>query len=495
MKPAIHHITPLLFLSILHSSPVLEAQQSGTMYMMHQIPQSSLLNPAVQLRCRFFVGIPVSSAYFQYTNTAFTYNDLAGTDTWNIYGVYRQMHRSDLYGLEAAVHPVSLGYRHRSLYFTFHVAEKAYAYQAVPRELVEMVLFGNASFVGETARFNGLRSGAAYLREYALGISHVLDPFWTIGARAKLLFGKAGVHTSRSDAALTTDEVGFELLLEGDYMLNSSFPYTFTYDAEGNIDGVEPGVTDIARLLLNRRNPGFAMDLGVIYRPGNRTTLAASILDLGFVRWRSDVNNIGASGSFIYERVDDDTEIVSGAFLADIRDSVLRSFDVEESRLPYGSFLPPQLFLGGSWKARDQLNLGVVSRSVIYRSKLHSSVTLTAGTDLADRVILALSWSWLNHSAANAGAALAYHGDGFQFHVSTDNFLGFFFPFDTRSLNLRAGLNLMLGCPREREKESGTPVYEAPPGTGDCSWARSSRKEKRMQRKAERLQNARFYVK
>ena len=496
MKRAIHHITPLLSLLLILQSPsVLKGQQSGTMYMMHSIPQSNLLNPAVQLHCKFFAGIPLGSTYFNYANTAFTYNDLAGTDTWNLYGVYRQMHRSDLYGLEAAIHPIMLGYRHRSLYFTFHVAEKVHAFQTVPGELVEMVLFGNGPFVGETARFNRLRIGGSYLREYSLGVSRVLNPFWTVGARAKLIFGKAGVHTSRSDAVFTTGATGFDLLLEGDYLLNSSFPYDFTYDADGIINGIEPGEIEPSRLLLNRRNPGFALDLGVIFRPDDRTTLAASILDLGYVRWRSDVNNVRASGSFIYEGVDDETEIVSGAFLAGIRDSIIGSFDVEDRRSAYGSFLPPQVFLGGSWKARDQLNLGIASRSMIYRSKLHSSVTLTAGTDLAERVLVALSWSWLNNSAANAGAALAYHGHGFQFHLSTDNILGFFLPFDTRSLNLRAGFNIMLGCPRERKKESGTPSYESPPGAGKCPWAGSSRREKKIQRKAERLQNARFYVK
>ena len=34
------------------------SQQSNTLYMMHDVPQSNLLNPAVQLNCKLFIGVP-----------------------------------------------------------------------------------------------------------------------------------------------------------------------------------------------------------------------------------------------------------------------------------------------------------------------------------------------------------------------------------------------------------------------------------------------------
>ena len=131
---------------------------------MHSVPQSNLLNPAVQLQCKWYVGIPViASSHISYGNTAFTYNDLAGTDTWNLEGIFDQMHRVDLYSMEAYLHPVSIGYRHRSLYFTFNISEKLHAFQTVPKELAEITLYGNGPFVGETAPFNALRPSGSLL--------------------------------------------------------------------------------------------------------------------------------------------------------------------------------------------------------------------------------------------------------------------------------------------------------------------------------------------
>jgi ethanolamine ammonia-lyase large subunit len=70
----------------------LHAQQSNTFYLMHAVPQSNLLNPAVQIQCKYFIGIPVlSSIHLNYSNTAFTYNTLAGTDSWNIEKTSKQI--------------------------------------------------------------------------------------------------------------------------------------------------------------------------------------------------------------------------------------------------------------------------------------------------------------------------------------------------------------------------------------------------------------------
>jgi hypothetical protein len=84
-----------------------------------------------------------------------------------------------------------------------------------------------------------------------------------------------------------------------------------------------------------------------------------------------------------------------------------------------------------------------------------------------DRIEASLSWSYLNNSPLNLGAGLAYTGRGFQFYAVSDNYLGFFRPFDTRTINLRFGMNLMLACPKKNgriKNESGRSMVPCPPG-------------------------------
>ncbi|HER10220.1 MAG TPA: hypothetical protein ENO20_15045 [Bacteroides sp.] len=485
MKTSRLHIALLNLAGILLLVPLFINAQTNTLYLLHQVPQSNLLNPAVQLACKWYVGIPgLSSVHAAYHNTAFTWNDLASSSEWNLYGILDQMHRADLVSVEAEIHPVAIGYRHGSNYFTFNLSDRAQFYPTFPGDLAETVLRGNVPFVGKTAHFNALRPNGYYLREYAFGISRVLGPSWVAGLRASLLFGKGSLYTGRSRSGLTTDEQTFMLRLEGDYTLHSSLPVTIEQDTEGDISGVVLNAIDYYRMLMNRGNPGIALDLGAIYRYDEKITLSASLLDLGLVRWNTDLNNIRAAGSFRFEGIDPDSELVSGPFVREMRDSVLGAFDVTVTRLPYHSSLPVQLFLGGSYRVSDLVTLGAVNRNVFYRSKLHSSVTLTAHADLFDRFLAGLSWSLMNNSMKNVGAVIAYHGRGFQFHLVSDNLFGFFYPFDTRSINLRTGFNLMLGCPRNRKGKIEPPSYGPGPGRGDCAWAEKAKFRKKYSKRA-----------
>jgi hypothetical protein len=468
----------------------LQAQQGNTFFLMHAVPQSNLLNPAVQIDCRYFIGIPVlASAHLSYSNTAFTYNDLAGTDTWNIEGIFDQMHPTDLYTAEAWFHPISLGYRRKAFYYTFNIAEKVHGYQTIPRDVAEMTVHGNGPFVGDKASFNGLRPGGYHTREYSLGISKVMSPYLTAGIRAKLLFGKANLTSGRSKMSLATAEDNFSILLDGDYTLNSSFPFTLTEDSAGNIDGIEMEEIVPLDYMLNRGNPGFSVDLGAIYRYDERITLSASLLDLGFVRWRTDLNNVSGEGEFAYGGTDLSTVLVSMGFLEEMVDSLMNSLEVTNTRDPYTYFLPTQLYLGGSYRLSDAISLGAVNRNVIYRSKLHSSFTISAQADLADRLLAAVSWSYLNNTVRNVGLGLAWHGKGIQFHAVTDNLLGFFYPFDTRTLNLRFGVGMMLGCPRDKREEQMEGLSRMLPG-GECPYPERPEKMQRQRERAVRKINS-----
>jgi len=472
------------------ASLVLMGQQSNTFYLMHDVPQTSLLNPAVQLECKWYVGIPgLASSHLSLGNTAFTYRDLAGSDTWNLQGVFDQMHRVDLYSAETFLHPLSIGYKRRSYYFNFNIAEKAHFYQTVPRDLAEIALYGNGPFAGETARFNALRPAGHYYREYSMGVSKVLNQSWTAGIRAKLLFGKANMHTGQSHLSFSIEENSFNLLMEADYTLSSSLPVTIIEDADGNLPDITRNEINVVQMLLNRGNPGFSIDLGVIYRLDERTTLSASLLDLGFVRWRTDINNVNGSGSFTFDGVDPGTDVISFDYLSELADSVINSMDISVLQEPYSSYIPTQLFVGGTYQLKDNIKVGVVNRNVIFRSKVHSSFTLLAQTDLADRFLATLSWSYLNNSIKNIGAGIAYHGKGFQFHLVSDNLLGFFNPFNTRTVNLRAGLNVMFGCSRDQKDSAGT--YGHRPRGGDCSWTGKPKNRDKLLKKAARNQTRR----
>jgi len=126
---------------------------------------------------------------------------------------------------------------------------------------------------------------------------------------------------------------------------------------------------------------------------------------------------------------------------------------------------------------------------VIYRSKIHSSFTLSAQAGLIEKFTGVVSWSYLNNSLLNLGLGLAWHGKGIQFHAVTDNLIGFFYPFDTRNLNLRVGFNLMLGCPRNKKERMHEESFGRLPRGGNCPYPEKTEKKAKKRRKAVRRMN------
>lgn len=467
----------LILILLVGFSPKLRSQQNNTFYLMHEVPQSNLLNPAVQINCKWYVAFPVlGSTQINYSNSTFSFNEIFattdGSASLDIGGFYDNIKKTNLISSELHLDLISVGYRFNDYYINFNVAEKINLALTYPGSLMELAWNGNTQFLGETAEFNNLRTHSVYYREYSLGVSKVWDAYNIVGIRAKLLFGKANIYSGKSEMSLYTDPNTFNLNIEADINVNISGPITITQNSDGKINGSETGDIDIVSFLMNGKNKGFALDLGWIHKYSERITLSASVLDLGFIRWKSDVSNVQIVGSFDYAGTGLGSDFNSTDYMTELTDSVTDAFDHNVSQDAYYSWLPTQIYLGGMYQYRPKLGIGAVSRNVIYRNKLHSSLTLSANTTLWNKFSGSLSWSYLNNTYKNVGLGLAWHSRGLQFHMVSDNVLGIIKPLDARNLNLRFGFGFLFGCPKTKKEEQKLSNPYNSMNSGNCFWAK-----------------------
>ncbi|MCD4832429.1 MAG: DUF5723 family protein [Bacteroidales bacterium] len=464
------------------------SQQNNTFYLMHEVPQSNLLNPAVQIKCKWYVAIPaLGSTHINISNSTFSFNELFSTNngsaSLDMSSLYENVRNTNLVSSELHLDLISIGYRRNEYYFNFNIAEKVNVAATYPGSIIELAWKGNTQFLGETTKFNNLRTHSVYYREYSLGVSKVWDAYNILGLRAKLLFGKANIYSGKTEINLYTDPNTFDLHVEGDVTENISFPVTITQDSDGNINGYELGEIDPVSFLMNGKNKGFALDLGWIHEYNENITFSASLLDLGFIRWKSDVSNIHISGSADYIGVGQGGNSGNSDLITEIVDSILDSFNQTVTNDKYYSWLPTQIYLGGMYQYKPKLGIGVVNRNVIYRSKLHSSLTLSANTTVWNKLSASLSWSYLNNTYKNVGLGLAWHSRGLQFHMVSDNVLGIIKPLDTRTLNLRFGFGLLLGCPKNKEEELKMSNPYDSMNKGNCYWVKRLDKDYKKKKK------------
>jgi hypothetical protein len=441
----------LLLFNLAHAS----GQQNQQLFLMHYLGESNFLNPAVQSECNWFIGIPVfSSVHINYANSAFSVNQLLTPDNSglvNIDKVVNQLGRRSFIGAEFHTTLLALGYKRGDYYFDFSAMEKVNLPLTISRDIFGLLWNGNHNYEGSEAGLKGTAAYFNYYREYALGISKKTASNIFIGLKGKILFGKLNIATPSTNISLLTDENSYNLTLNGDFQSNLSLPVIIEHP-NGSIQSINlQDPLDYRGLLLNRRNWGFAADAGVILPYSKRLTLSASILDLGFIRWRSNQNNITASGNFFYDGFLSDT-VTSVTFVDDLINSFSDSMQLEVANASYTTFLPVKTYLGLKYEISPKLNAGGVFSSVIYRTKALTALTASIEYNPFGNVYILASYSLMYRSFKNFGLGFSVGKGPIQFYLISDNVAGLIWPLDTRNINLRFGLNINLGCTQKEEK-------------------------------------------
>jgi len=467
------------------------AQQNNTLYMLNNVPQRNILNPAINHTCKMnFSGlfIPITGQimppiHFNYNNNAFALKNILYPGK----GIYKDslitpfqkgenhnkflqktLKKVNYINVETHIDLFTAGYVWKDFFFTFHVTEKIESRFSFPRDLIVLAWEGNGkSFIDNEAFLSYLGFSGVHYREFAAGGSKVINDKLTVGAKAKLLFGKSNIHSKKTHLTLNTASTDFASTINTDMAIYSSqhffniheFYYDFENDSVVYKDTVFENVS-VKDILFEKRNPGLGFDLGAVYKYDDKITLYASILDLGFIRWRNNVNSFHIKGEFTWDgwsdfdfKPDDVGDSLANETGNQFRDSLIRLFNPQHKNDAYTMMLTPKFYLGGTYQVHEKLNLGLLFRGDFFQHRLHGGVTLSANSDITKWFGASLSYSIQNNSFNNFGAGLVFKAPFFQFYVVTDNYISNIWPQATRNINFRMGINLMFGC-NKRQSEA-----------------------------------------
>lgn len=429
----------------------MHGQQNHSLFLMHYLPESNLVNPAVPITCKWYIGIPVlSSVHLNYGNSSFSfkniYNDTGeGNYSADPDNLVKGLHRRNYAGTEIHAQLFALGHRRGDYSFMFTITEKDNTPLTYPKEVFQLALNGNTQFEGEDVGFKGTGLYFQHYREFALSVSKTNKDGIYYGVRAKVLFGKLNTASRSTDVNLYTDETTFNLAFSGDLKVHSSLPIVVETE-NGTVTNVsyDEGAS-INGLIFNRKNPGFAIDAGIIYPYSDKLELSASVLDLGFIRWRSNLNTFDGSGEFEYEGPMGDT-LYEGDYFDGVWQSFLDSMEVTAAPQKYTTLMTPRVIAGGNYSVTDKLKTGFQGQVLFYKSKVIPSFTLSANYNVFRYTYLMASYTVQYNTFRNFGLGFVVGRSPVQFYMISDNAAGFIWPMSTRNLNLRFGLNINLGC-------------------------------------------------
>lgn len=448
-----------------------EAQINNSLYFMPGVPQSNRVNPAYRPNCGLYVGIPgLAPVRMEVSSSAFAYGDVIyphPTEDSLITFLHPLGDKQAFVDLlkplnyvisDLGTSLISFGFDTEIGFFSMDVVTRVDGNIYYPGDMARLILNGTEE--GETYQFDGAALDLSAFDEITLGWSREIIRNLRLGVHGKFLFGVGNLATTQSQLELTTSEDVWNI--HSDMMFNASLPFAeVLYDENGDVEDIvlkedidNFNAWKLPKYMFNARNFGLGVDIGVNYRPIHELLVSASVMDIGYIRWKDEVHDVTYNTEFDYEGLEvNPFEIPEGVTFGEHLDSLvnetvdsLSSFMVFTPGNFYSQRLNTKLYLGASYHVTPKISFGLLSRTDFLKDKVSQQFSASANLTTGRMLNFTLSYSYINSYFKNVGAGVSFNLGPFNMYVISDNALNIlFWPQEVKSANLWFGMNLVFG--------------------------------------------------
>ena len=445
---------------------------SNSLYFMQGIPQTNRINPAFQPGCDLYIGIPfLAPLRTEETSSPYAWSDLFyphPTQDSLITPLHPQGDKDAFLNKLKPMNYVlsnsgsswlSVGFRTEIGFFSVDVTTRFDGSLYVPGDLGLLLINGTED--GKTYNMDGLSTDWMGFDEVSVGWSSAIWDKLNIGVRGKVLFGVGNIATVNSNLSLTTSQDSWNIV--SDMQFAASLPFAdVTYDDEGmisdislkdDVENLDPW--QLPKYAFNARNFGLGIDLGIEYRPVDNLLLSASLLDVGYIKWKDETHEMTYKTEYDFPGFEIDPLEFSDDFtFENYLDSAFNQMGDSLSGFlefapggVYSRRLNTKLFFGVSYSVTPLINFGLLSRTDFLTGQIAESITASANFSVAQWLDLTVSYSYIHSYFKNVGAGFSIHKGPINLYVVSDNAMNLvFWPQDTRAVNVWLGVNLIFGC-------------------------------------------------
>jgi hypothetical protein len=417
------------------------AQQALTLFNMPWIGQSTQVNPSLIPEDKLYVGIPMlGSTSLLFTNSGFTWRDLHRVRTddsisMEVEYAISKLSDKNFISLSVRSNILEAGYRYGKNYFTFNISEKANFNLTFPKALFDLIFKGNAAFIGQEVTLSRTSFDVTHHREYALGMAREINSKVTVGGKFKYLYGMENFSSAKSNLSFYTAPDDYQLELSSDYIINTS--------TTGN---AKKGSSD--NYFFGLKNTGFAIDLGTSYRFNDRWKFQASVIDLGYIKWSSNVKNyVAESGEYKFNGIDINQYMNDEEGSSNVLDSLSNSFGPTENSDPYKTYIPTHIYANALYQINAKSTVSGMLHGQVFRETVQPTITAAYNRKVLNCLAASINYSMINHHFNNVGAGVSVNAGPVQFYLISDNLIGTINPLSNHTLHVNFGINLVFGRP------------------------------------------------
>jgi hypothetical protein len=441
------------------------AQSPMGAYYMETIPQVNHINPAIAPRANGFFALPGFNQLFQ--------SDLSFSDVFQDAGsewisplskrfdydkLYKAAGKSFNLNEQIEIGVFGLGFRSGRDYFSLSMSLKGAVNIGVPSDLFKITETGFAD--GSSFDLSTLRTKAMAYKEISIGYSREWNDRLDVGINIKPLFGMMGAMSDISRFELSTSREYYDLYVDGNIYVSAPLEVEEGQagDFPESIEARDMEDEDWTDYASSFKNPGIALDLGAVYKFTDKLHFSAAINNLGYIRWKDDLNSLSFNGTYRFEglEVDGSNKDDLDEALEAIGDSLKTVIEYGVGKEKFSMPLIPGVYLGAQYYLNNAVSVGFLSRSLIQKHNFRQDFNLSANIQPYSFVALNVNYSYRINGGNGIGSAVSFLLGPMQLYLMADYIPTRYanvimdgdeftmFPYQ-KELSVKLGLNLIFG--------------------------------------------------
>lgn len=440
-----------------------QAQYLRSSYFMEGTSARLQLNPGLQ-PTRGYFNVPIIGSFnMSASSNVLGTSDIidlmdSGSDLYSNDKLFDRLKADNRLNVNLNTDILSFGWYRGKGFWSVNVGLRADFGAALAKDMFSIMRTMNGFALEDVAGTNqsySLSNQTLNMKAYAevgLGYSRRITEKLTVGGRVKVLLGLARAEMNINQFDLNLDVPNLRNYQDdasrGELSPSDWYGKGYSYAADGNVITTLKGggMTfdnngmidnfDLDAGDLGIAGSGFGIDLGASYKVWDNLTVSASILDLGFLKWKESETTVATVSGEAHETIDASNydRYIGGDFLS------FERFDFEEGspeKVKTKTRLYSTLLLAGEYGLlNNKLSVGAMYTARFAEPKTLNELTFLATFRPKNWLNAAISYSPIQASGKSIGLAVKlgplFVGTDYMFFggnsKSVNGFLGISFP-------------------------------------------------------------------
>jgi hypothetical protein len=299
-------IKPILVVFGLLLSSIVYSQNKQILFGFAEMPNTLMVNPGAETNFRYHGGIPALSGFSFNIGASegkladLFLNDEAPFNT-KFENLTNKLTNRDFLSFNMQIDILNGGYRlNEKTYLSFGMYQEVDFIGYYPKDIVELLYYGNQPFINKTVHFSDLKFRGEVLGVIHAGLSYKLNKKLNVGGRFKLYSGSLHISSKNNGGTFNTDLGVNNVYRHNLSNINIKSNSSGFFDAEENLS---VGIKDAIGNTFLSKNIGIGVDVGFTYHYSPQVEFTGSILDIGFISYSKNNSNLTVIGDHQFDGV------------------------------------------------------------------------------------------------------------------------------------------------------------------------------------------------